>query len=666
MLRGLRAKYAQSGLGLGWAILQPLVMVCVYTLIFGKALKMMGDGGPPYPLWVICGLLPWRFFAKAFSAGAASLTSNANLISKVYFPRLVLPLAAVVGQFPVAAAIGAMTCGFMLWFGYAPTAYALALPLLLGVVLATAVGASCWATALSVQFRDINHGSQFAIRMAMYAGPVVYPITVVDERWQPALGAEPDGRRLRRRPGRLRRAAGHAVGPAGDRGRRVGGAAGQRGAVLLPPGTPVRGRGMMNEPLLQIAPSSANPPPIVFGPPRPAISVRGLGKAFRIGLPPGAKKKAKGVRGALAAPLANFKSLAKLDVAADAAAAERPPAPELILPGHPSYIGPVRPLPDPSSWRCLGDIDLMADTVRRPAVEHDLVWALRDVTFTVGQGQVVGVVGRNGAGKSTLLKVLSRITDPTVGRAEIRGRVCSLLEVGTGFHKELTGRENVYMNGTVLGMTRREIDAAFDEIVDFSGVEEFLDTPVKRYSSGMKVRLAFSVAAHLRPEILIVDEVLAVGDAEFQEKCLGKMKDVAAGGRTVLFVSHNLKAVKELCTRAVVLSGGRVLWTGPVADPFPLPEPEPVPEETAEEEPEPIRVPPYEIPKAERLVYTSSRPSPGARRGTSSSGRGGRRLRGWSSAGLATGRPTRCGTMSRSACGSNMNSTARTRGWACS
>ena len=255
----------------------------------------------------------------------------------------------------------------------------------------------------------------------------------------------------------------------------------------------------------------------------------------------------------------------------------------------------------------------MAVTARRPAVEGDLVWALRDVSFSVGEGQVVGVVGRNGAGKSTLLKVLSRITDPTVGRAEIRGRVCSLLEVGTGFHKELTGRENVYMNGTVLGMRKAEIDAAFDEIVSFSGVEEFLDTPVKRYSSGMKVRLAFSVAAHLRPEILIVDEVLAVGDAEFQEKCLGKMQDVAAGGRTVLFVSHNLKAVKQLCTRAVVLSGGRVLWAGPVEDPFPLPEPEPVPEpqeiegveeEEVEEEPEPVRVPPYEIPKAERLPFT--------------------------------------------------------------
>ena len=358
---------------------------------------------------------------------------------------------------------------------------------------------------------------------------------------------------------------------------------------------------------------AVNIPPVAFGPARPAIAVSGLGKAFRIGLPPAARPRRTGLRKLLHAPLAGFRGLAKLDVAAEAAAAHaaggelagaRP-----VAAGDPSYIGPVRPAPDPSAWRCLRDIDLMSATARRPAVEHDLVWALRDVTFSVGEGQVVGVVGRNGAGKSTLLKVLSRITDPTVGRAEIRGRVCSLLEVGTGFHKELTGRENVYMNGTVLGMTRREIDAAFEEIVDFSGVEEFLDTPVKRYSSGMKVRLAFSVAAHLRPEILIVDEVLAVGDAEFQEKCLGKMQDVAAGGRTVLFVSHNMKAVRTLCTRAVVLSGGRVLWTGPVEDPFPPAKPAPVADAAvdADDEPEdkdePARVTPYVIRKADRVPY---------------------------------------------------------------
>lgn len=192
----------------------------------------------------------------------------------------------------------------------------------------------------------------------------------------------------------------------------------------------------------------------------------------------------------------------------------------------------------------------------------DVLWALRGVSFEVAQGDVVGIIGRNGAGKSTLLKILSRITDPTSGRAVIHGRVSSLLEVGTGFHPELSGRENIYMNGTILGMTKREIDRKFDEIVDFSGVEKFLDTPTKRYSSGMQVRLAFAVAAHLEPEILVIDEVLAVGDIAFQQKCLAKMKNVATSGRTVLFVSHNLTSVAGLCSRAVVLDDGAVSCDG--------------------------------------------------------------------------------------------------------
>lgn len=191
--------------------------------------------------------------------------------------------------------------------------------------------------------------------------------------------------------------------------------------------------------------------------------------------------------------------------------------------------------------------------------EIEEFWALRDVDFEIRRGEVVGIIGRNGAGKSTLLKILSRITEPTTGRVEILGRVASLLEVGTGFHPELTGRENIYLNGAILGMTRAEIKRKFDEIVAFAEVEKFLDTPVKRYSSGMYVRLAFAVAAHLEPEILIVDEVLAVGDAEFQKKCLGKMKDVAGHGRTVLFVSHNMSAVRQLCDRAVQFGGGRVV-----------------------------------------------------------------------------------------------------------
>jgi lipopolysaccharide transport system ATP-binding protein len=191
------------------------------------------------------------------------------------------------------------------------------------------------------------------------------------------------------------------------------------------------------------------------------------------------------------------------------------------------------------------------------------IWALRDISFTVEQGEVLGIIGRNGAGKSTLLKILSRVTAPTSGVVKVKGRIASLLEVGTGFHQELTGRENIYLNGAILGMTRREIDRKFDAIVDFSGVEKFIDTPVKRYSSGMYVRLAFAVAAHLDPEILVVDEVLAVGDAEFQRKCLGKMGEVARDGRTVLFVSHNLAAIQNLCRHSMLIEQGRNKIKGP-------------------------------------------------------------------------------------------------------
>lgn len=196
----------------------------------------------------------------------------------------------------------------------------------------------------------------------------------------------------------------------------------------------------------------------------------------------------------------------------------------------------------------------------------DTIWALKDVSFDVRQGQALGIIGRNGAGKSTLLKILSRVTDPTEGYGELRGRVGSLLEVGTGFHPELTGRENIFLNGAILGMTRKEIQSRFDEIVDFSEVGQFIDTPVKRYSSGMYLRLAFAVAAHLEPEILVVDEVLAVGDADFQRKCLGKMGDVAQQGRTVLFVSHNMSSILRLTEETLVLEKGKVLLRAPSAE----------------------------------------------------------------------------------------------------
>lgn len=205
-----------------------------------------------------------------------------------------------------------------------------------------------------------------------------------------------------------------------------------------------------------------------------------------------------------------------------------------------------------------------AKAIRAPRKPRESFWALNDVSFDVNPGDVVGLIGRNGAGKSTLLKVLSRITEPTHGYADIHGRIGSLLEVGTGFHPELTGRENIFLNGAILGMGKREIERKFDEIVAFSEIERFIDTPVKHYSSGMTMRLAFAVAAHLEPEILLIDEVLAVGDTAFQKKCMGKMNEVSRAGRTILFVSHNMAAIRSLCTRGVVLGHGKMLYDGDV------------------------------------------------------------------------------------------------------
>ncbi len=217
----------------------------------------------------------------------------------------------------------------------------------------------------------------------------------------------------------------------------------------------------------------------------------------------------------------------------------------------------VRGLPDPLAK--IGEVDHGNRT-------DGLLWALRDVSFQLQQGEVLGVIGRNGAGKSTLLKILSKVTGPTTGQIKLRGRIASLLEVGTGFHPELTGRENIYLNGAILGMSRNEISKKFDEIITFSEVEKFVDTPVKRYSSGMYVRLAFAVAAHLDPEIMVVDEVLAVGDAAFQRKCLGKLSENAGEGRTVLFVSHNMAAINRLCSRAILLDKGQLIADGPSAE----------------------------------------------------------------------------------------------------
>jgi lipopolysaccharide transport system ATP-binding protein len=234
--------------------------------------------------------------------------------------------------------------------------------------------------------------------------------------------------------------------------------------------------------------------------------------------------------------------------------------------GHQAEHEPYNALRDVVAKTVRGFARSARDMIRgRQLVVGDEIeefWAVRNVNFEIRRGEVVGIIGRNGAGKSTLLKILSRITEPSTGRVEIKGRVASLLEVGTGFHPELTGRENIYLNGAILGMSRAEIRKKFDAIVAFAGVEGFLDTPVKRYSSGMHVRLAFAVAAHLEPEILVIDEVLAVGDAEFQKKCLGKMETIASSGRTILFVSHNLRSISDLCAAAILLERGAVAAAG--------------------------------------------------------------------------------------------------------
>lgn len=270
-----------------------------------------------------------------------------------------------------------------------------------------------------------------------------------------------------------------------------------------------------------------------------AIKVERLSKRYRIGLK---EEKHDTFGGAvfslLKSPFSNLRKLRKLTTFEDNPSKE--PNSRLQAPSS----TPHAPCPMPSSQ------------------SNDIIWALRDVSFEVKQGEVVGIIGRNGAGKTTLLKIISRITEPTSGRVRFNGRVSSLLEVGTGFHSELTGRENVYLNGTILGMSKSEVDRKFDEIVAFSEIEKFIDTPVKRYSSGMTVRLAFAVAAHLEPEILLVDEVLAVGDITFQKKCMGKMGDVSKEGRTVLFVSHNMTAITRLCPRAIMLHEGALTEDG--------------------------------------------------------------------------------------------------------
>ncbi len=493
--RDVKVRYKQTALGASWAILQPFFTMLVFSLFFGR---LAGIETPvPYPLFSFSGLVIWTFFANGLTQSSNSLVGSQNLITKVYFPRLTVPLATILSGVVDFALAFVVLIGLLLYYvsvGSVTLAVGwplLLLPFPLLLAFVTALGAGLWLSALNVEYRDVRYVSTL-------------PDTVLALRDADRLSEQPTAggmaRRLRPQPhgrgGRqlpvvpLRHGGARCDDPGLVASRRP--PARHRFLLLPPHGADVRGCGVAVSDVM--------------------IHAQGVGKQYRIG-----------------EAQAPYKSLR-----------------ESLVAGAKG----LRP------WR----------TRRDGRTADDVFWALKDVSFTVSRGEAVGIIGRNGAGKSTLLKVLSRITEPTAGTIDIYGRLGSLLEVGTGFHPELSGRENIYLSGAILGMKRIEIDRRFDEIVDFAEVERFIDTPVKRFSSGMYLRLAFAVAAHLEPEILLVDEVLAVGDAAFQKKCLGKMGDVAGQGRTVLFVSHNMPAILSFCSRVVLIKSGTTQADGMPAE----------------------------------------------------------------------------------------------------
>ena len=464
----------------------------VFSLFFGRLARIPSDS-VPCPIFSYAAMLPWQYFATATANSSNSLVGSSNLLTKVYFPRLVIPLASVLPAMIDFAIAFVVLLGMMAYYGIAPTWNLIFLPLFLLLALVTALGTGLWLSAMNVQYRDIRYAVPFLVQFWMFASPVTYPSSLVPEPWRALYSINPMASVIE--GFRWALLATHtATGP-------MTAVSVAAAVTLLLSGAYYFRR--MEKTFGDVVQYMSDL----------AIRVQNLGKRYRIG---GKQERYKRftetVMDTLSAPIRRLRSLGK------------------------------------------------------PTPPEEIIWALKDVSFEVKRGEVVGMIGRNGAGKTTLLKVLSRITEPKESRAEIRGRVGSLLEVGTGFHPELTGRDNIYLNGAILGMPRAEIDAKFDEIVAFSEMEKFLDTPVKRYSSGMYVRLAFAVAAHLEPEILLVDEVLAVGDAQFQKKCLGKMGEVAREGRTVLFVSHNMSRVQGLCSSAMLLDLGQEISSGPVDD----------------------------------------------------------------------------------------------------
>ena len=443
--RDVSVRYKQTSIGVTWAILQPFLTMVAFTLVFGKFADFPSKG-IPYPIFTYSALLPWTYFASSVAQSSNSLVSNRSLVTRVYFPRILLPLAGVTVPIVDFLLAFIVLVGMMVWFTIWPS-----LALVLAPLFLLMGGVDC-ARGRSLSVRHQRPVSRRPVRDSVPHPDLALLLRcrLRDQRTarEVAVGAraEPDDGRDQRLPVGGRQHGASESRP--DRRQRGGdGRDLRRRPLVLPPlRAEVRGHDLMAA---------------------IAVSVENLSKLYRIG--------------------------------------------ELQ-----SAYGTLR--------------DSMAGAGRRIVhrdhrPHYEEIWAVKDVSFELREGEVLGIIGRNGAGKSTLLRILTRITSPTSGRAVIRGRVGSLLEVGTGFHPELTGRENVFLNGSVLGMRRRDIARKFPEIVEFAGVEQFIDTPVKRYSSGMSVRLAFAVAAHLEPEVLLIDEVLAVGDAEFQRRCLGRMED---------------------------------------------------------------------------------------------------------------------------------------------
>ena len=491
--RDVAVRYKQTVIGVAWAVVRPFLTMVIFTIVFGRLADLPSEGAAPYPIMVFAGMLPWFLFSSILSEASNSLVGNANLIGKVYFPRIIIPASSAVValvDFGINLVMLAGADGLVRLRAELASAAAAGLrdP---GRAGEPRSGPLHHRAQCEIPRLPLHHSVHRAVRALCLAGRLL-------ERGGAgamALLVQPQsgGRRHRRLPlVRPRRRvdtipAGLSVEPWRRRAVPVA-----RHRLFPAHRAHLRGSDLMAGDVV--------------------IRAEGLGKKYIIGH-----------------ETERERYTALRDVAARTAR---------------------------NVWKRAVDAARGRAIVRGEATEE--FWALKDVSFEVKRGEVLGIIGRNGAGKSTLLKILSRITEPSEGRVTIAGRVASLLEVGTGFHPELTGRENIYLNGAILGMSRAEIRRKFDEIVAFAEVEKFLDTPVKRYSSGMYVRLAFAVAAHLEPEILVVDEVLAVGDAEFQKKCLGKMGEVAErGGRTVLFVSHNMAAVQSLCERVIHLENGK-------------------------------------------------------------------------------------------------------------